>query len=301
MAAILALQVLLLDKFVRNQKTAAIEAERDAETVFGIEVALEAGLESGESGAIGEILEHRRIEKAVGTSHVDRKAEDVAAVEITVAQVKVFGVETSSTENGSAVQAARGIAVGRGFDHASKLAAELGGNAGGVSLDRLYIVEIIGWREGGGAIVEDGETVDDILGIVFGAAGMKDPVGFEHPAGLRLNEIGALASGNGSGPIAQRGRSKLIGVAGVCGIEKRVGISYVNGLRDGSDGEYDRYLPRQLGADLDQRVVRSESGVFEGQMVSAEWQLLGSVFAGRRGVESELEVACLADQKSVGG
>jgi len=36
-------------------------------------------------------------------------------------------------------------------------------------------------------------------------------------------------------------------------------------------------------------------------MVSAQRQFPGDVFAGRSGVEGELEVACLADEKAVGG
>ncbi len=36
-------------------------------------------------------------------------------------------------------------------------------------------------------------------------------------------------------------------------------------------------------------------------MVSAQRQLLGRVFAAGSGVEGEFEVACLADEKSVGG
>ena len=41
--------------------------------------------------------------------------------------------------------------------------------------------------------------------------------------------------------------------------------------------------------------------MFEGQMVSAQRQFLGDVFAIGSSVEGELEVACLADQKAVGG
>src|ERR1017187_4772217 len=252
MAAILALQVLLLDEFVRNQKTCAVETERKAEAIFLREVALEAAFDPSEGGAVGEVFEHRRIEKAVGASRVHGQAENVAAVEITGAEVSVLGIETASAEDGGAVHAAGRIAVGHSFDHASNLAAALRGNAGGVGLDRLHIVEIVGSREGRRAVVEDGESVDDILGVVLGAAGMKDSVGFEHPAGLRLNDIDGLASGNGGGPIAQRGRAELVRVAGVRGIEERVGILYVDGLRESSNREDDRNFLRQLGADLDQ-------------------------------------------------
>ena len=199
------------------------------------------------------------------------------------------------------MHAARGIAIGHGFDHASNLASEFGRNAGGVGLDRLHIVEIVGGRERGRAVVEDGEAVDNILRVIFGAARMDDSVGLEHPAGLRLDDVDRLASGNGGGPIAQRGCAELVSVAGVRGVEQRVGIFYVDGLGDGGDGEHDGNFLGQLGANLDQRIVGSESGVLEGQVVGAQRQLLGGVFAGGSGVEREFEMACLADEKAVGG
>jgi hypothetical protein len=93
----------------------------------------------------------------------------------------------------------------------------------------------------------------------------------------------------------------LVSVAGVRGIEERVGIFYVDGLGDGGDGEDDGNFLRQLGADLDQRIVGRESGVLQGQMVGAQRQLLGRVFAVGSSVEAEFEVACLADEKAVGG
>ena len=48
-------------------------------------------------------------------------------------------------------------------------------------------------------------------------------------------------------------------------------------------------------------MVGRESGVLKGQMVGAQRQFFGGVFAGGSGVEGEFEVACLADKKAVGG
>ena len=41
--------------------------------------------------------------------------------------------------------------------------------------------------------------------------------------------------------------------------------------------------------------------MLEGEVVSAQRQFFGDVFAGGTGVEGEFEVACLADEKAVGG
>ena len=80
---------------------------------------------------------------------------------------------------------------------------------------------------------------------------MDDSVGLKHPARLGLDDVDRLASGNGGGPIAQRRRSELVSVAGVRGVEERVGIFYVDGLGNGGDGEDDGNFLRQLRADLD--------------------------------------------------
>lgn len=148
------------------------------------EVAFEAAFDSGEGGAVGEIFEDRGIEKAVGARRVHGETEDVAAVEITGAEISVLGVEASSPEDGGAMYATRGIAIGRGFDHASELAAEFGRNSGSVCLQRLHIIEIIGGSEGRRAVVEYGQSIHNVLRIVFGGAGMEDSVGLQNPAGL---------------------------------------------------------------------------------------------------------------------
>jgi len=93
----------------------------------------------------------------------------------------------------------------------------------------------------------------------------------------------------------------LVRVAGVRSIKARVGIFYVDGLGNDGNGEDDGKSLRQLGADLDQRIAGGESGVLEGQMVGAQRQLPGSVFAGGSGVEGEFEVAGLANKKAVNG
>ena len=93
---------------------------------------------------------------------------------------------------------------------------------------------------------------------------MDDSVGLEQPAGVRLDDVDGLASGNGGGPIAQCGRAELVSVAGVRCVEERVGIFYVDDLSYGGDGEDHGNFLRQLGANLDQRIVRGESGVLEG-------------------------------------
>jgi len=129
---------------------------------------------------------------------------------------------------------------------------------------------------------------------------MKDSVGLQHPAGLRLDNVDGLAAWSSGCPIPQGGRAELVNVAGVRGIEKGVGVFDFDGLSDGGDGEGHGNFLRELRADLDERIVRSESAVLNGQMVSAQRQLLGSVFAGGSGVEGKLEMAGLADEQAVG-
>ena len=68
---------------------------------------------------------------------------------------------------------------------------------------------------------------------------MDDSVRLEHPAGLRLDDVDGLASGNGGGPIAQRRSAELVSVAGIRCVEERIGVCYIDGLGDGGDGKDD--------------------------------------------------------------
>ena len=75
---------------------------------------------------------------------------------------------------------------------------------------------------------------------------MKDPVRFEHPTRLRLDDIDRLASRSRVGPIAQCRPTQLICVSGVSRIEKRVGILDFDGLGNSGHGERNRNLLREL-------------------------------------------------------
>ena len=68
---------------------------------------------------------------------------------------------------------------------------------------------------------------------------MDDSIGLEHPTGLRLDDVDGLASGNGGSPIAQCRSAELVSVAGVRCVEQRIGVCYIDGLCDGSDGKDD--------------------------------------------------------------
>src|SRR5260370_17850334 len=131
-----------------------MKTQREAETVFIREIAFETAFDSGECRAVREVLYHRRIEKAVGACSVHGEAKDVAAVKVAGAEIGDLRVETTSAEYCGAMESACGIAVGGGLDHASKFATQFRRNAGGVSLDGLLVVEIIGRRERRGAVVE---------------------------------------------------------------------------------------------------------------------------------------------------
>src|SRR5271165_637251 len=300
MAAVLALQHLLLHQFVRNLKTGAIKTERKAHPVFLAQIALETPFDSSQSSAVSEVLQHGRIEKAVGAGRIHGETEDVPAVEITGTEVSIPGVETASAQNRSTVQPARGIAVTRSFDHASNLAAKFGWNPRGVGLDRLHIVQVIRGRKSRGPVVQDRESIDDVLRVVFGTSRMQHSVGLEQPARLRLDNVNRLAPRSSGCPIPQRGRAKLVNVAHVGGIEERVRIFDFNRLRNRSDRERDGQSLRKLRADFDQRIVSCEARVLDRQMVSPQWQFFGGVFATRGSSKSEFEVARLADQKTMG-
>src|SRR5260370_28375263 len=116
-----------------------------------------------------------------------------------------------------------------------------------------------------------------------------------------MKVVDGVASGSGGCPIAQGGGGELINGAGVRGVEQRVGGLHVDSLGDSGHSEHDGNFLLQLRANLDQRIVGGKSRVLDGEMVSAERQFFGDVFASARDVKAEFEVGRLAGGKCVGG
>src|SRR5260370_14707977 len=116
-----------------------------------------------------------------------------------------------------------------------------------------------------------------------------------------MKVVDGVASGSGGCAISQGGGAELMNGAGVRGVEERVGGLHVDSLGDSGHSEHDGNFLLQLRANLDQRIVGGKSRVLDGEMVSAERQFFGDVFASGRDVKGEFEVARLADEKSVRG
>ena len=195
------------------------------------------------------------------------------------------------------MQAARGITVRYGFDDAANFASELGRNSRGVHLDRLNVLEIISGGESRRTIVQNGQAVHYILRVVFSTPWVQDTIRLQQPARLRLHHVDGLPSRNGRIPVAQYCLAELIGSPCVDGVEKSVGILNVDGLSDRGDRQSCRKLEWKLGTDLNQRRVWGESGLLQSQLVAAHGQSLGCVFSGRIGLETQLKVVGLADER----
>jgi len=113
------------------------------------------------------------------------------------------------------MQAPSWIAFGHGFDYASDLAAEFGGNTRGVHLHRLHILEVLGGGKCGRTVVENRQSSTTYCVSYSAPRGCKTPVRLKQPAGLCLHDVDRLPSRNRRCPVAQGDGAQLIGVTGI--------------------------------------------------------------------------------------
>ena len=145
-----------------------------------------------------------------------------------------------------------GLRVLRGvdLDDAAHLAAVFGGDAGGVDAERLDVVGFDLGAEAGGAIVGEGDAVDDELGLIFRAAGMEDGVAFVEPAGLGVDEVLQGAAGDGAEAVVDGAGAEDFHGAGLIDGEKGVRGVDRDGFSARSDFELEGNMRRRRGADL---------------------------------------------------
>ena len=105
------------------------------------------------------------------------------------------GVEAAAGKNRLAVEAGLGVAQSVDFDYAAQLAPVFGGDSGGVDGKRVDVVGFEFGAEAGRAVIGERDAVDDELGLIFLASGMKDGIAFVEPAGLGDDEIGERTAG----------------------------------------------------------------------------------------------------------
>jgi hypothetical protein len=94
-----------------------------------------------------------------------------------------------------AVKAVGDIFHGGYFHDAAEFAAVFRGEGGGEHAHGFHVVGVKLRRKGGRAILCERQPIENILHIVFRAAGMKNAIGFVEPARLLIDEIAEVAAG----------------------------------------------------------------------------------------------------------
>ena len=155
------------------------------------------------------------------------------------------GVEAAAGEDDFSVKAGLCILDSVELDDAAHFAAVVGGNAGGIDGHRLDVVGFEFGTEAGGAIVGEGDAIDDELSLVLGATGMEDGVALVEPAGLGVDEVLQGAAGNGAEPMLDGIRANLIDGAGLVGIDEGTRRVDGDGLGDGRQFELESLKHRE--------------------------------------------------------
>ena len=144
--------------------------------------------------------------------------------------------EASATRVELPVQPRRHILLRRNFNDAAQLAPVFGGDSGGVDGKRVDVVGFEFGAEAGRAVIGERDAVDDELGLIFGASGMKDGIAFVEPAGLGDDEIGERTAGERGRAVGYSFRVEVVDRGGAFRIEERGGRGDVYGGTERGDG-----------------------------------------------------------------
>ena len=145
-----------------------------------------------------------------------------------------------------AVKSIGHVFYGGDFDDAAKFAAIFGGECGGKHAHGIYIVGVELRGEGGRAILRERQAVENILHIVFGAAGVQHSVGFIEPARLLIDEVGEISSGLGGHFLINGFATHGIDGAGATGIDQGSRVSHLNLGGDGGNSKSDGHVERNF-------------------------------------------------------
>ena len=169
-----------------------------------------------------------------------------------------------------AVKSVGHVFHGGDFDDAAKFAAIFGGERGGKHAHGIHIVGVELRREGGRAILRQRQAVENILHIVFRAAGVQDTVGFIEPAGLLIDEVGEISSGLGGHFLINGFAADGIDGAGAAGIDQGGRVRHLNLGGDGGNAEGDGHVQRNFRAHFHEIVPRRKSFGADGEAVDTK-------------------------------
>ncbi len=125
------------------------------------------------------------------------------------------------------------------------------GDAGGVEGEGVEVVGFDFGAEAGRAVVDEGDAVEDELGLVLGAAGVEDGVAFVEPAGLGVDEVLDGAAGEGGDALLDLRGADLLDGVGAVGVDERGGGGDLDGGVGAGEGEREGALGGERGADFE--------------------------------------------------
>jgi hypothetical protein len=119
---------------------------------------------------------------------------------------------------------------------------------------------------------------------------VENSVAFVEPAGLRVDEIGERATGEGCGASGDGLLIEMVDGTGALGIEKSILRDDLNGGAQGGDVEPDGVLSGKSGMDLDGAVVGSEIWFVDLKAILGEREIADDEEAGIVGGEGAMEL-----------
>src|SRR5215472_13704254 len=186
---VLSLTRILLHEFIGNEETDGVVRHGDAQAVSTGEIPFVGAREAGGVSTIGEVLQERRIEIAIGMKSVGGGGKAILAVNQGDSRGAIRGGETSAACVELAVEAEGDVFLSGELDNATEFPAILRRIIRGDDTKRFDLVGVEGGSESRRAILRQRQTVNNVLHVVFRAAGMKNAVGFEQPSWLIGDQV----------------------------------------------------------------------------------------------------------------
>src|SRR5207302_4138299 len=140
--------------------------------------------------------------------------------------IAVGGAEAAAGKTRLSVKTLAHVADCRDFNHSAQLASVLGRKACGQDADRI---DIIGFNFRGdcrGAVVRQGNAIDYILRLIFGAARMKNAVGLQQPSRLGIDQVNDRAAGRCQAGMVQGIRADAVYSPNAVRIDQRFPIYF---------------------------------------------------------------------------
>ena len=265
-------------------------ADGESQTVFRSEIPLISQREVSGSTAIGVVLRDYGIQITRGHIAGGAGAEGVRSPSVLSAGEGSGGIEAAAGKDYLAVQAGVSVVGSVEFDDAAHFAAVLGGNSGGVDGKGVDVIGFDFGTEAGGAIVGEGNTIDNVLSLIFRAAGVENGAAFEEPSRLGVDEVGERAAGEGSWTVGNSPGVEMVDGGGALGIEQGGFGGDVDGSAEGGDIQFDEIVGGERGMNFDQAIVGRERFAVDLKAVGGEGKIADDEGAGIIGGEGAVEL-----------